>query len=150
MSRFRTFRRWSHAERGVACTALAMLPLAALGLRWLGLRRTQALLVRPPRGRGGDAPGDLAQAQALARIVAAAARHGPYRARCLATALTLRSILRRRGIESSLRFGVRRGPRGIEAHAWVEHCGVALADPTHLQAFSAFAPLDEADHVPAP
>jgi hypothetical protein len=149
MSAFRRFCQWSPAERSVACTALAMLPLVALGLRWLGLRRTQALLVGLPRGPGNGSD-VLARAQALAPIVAAAARHGPYRASCLPTALTLWWILRRRGIESSLRFGVRRGPAGIEAHAWVEHCGVALAHPRQVQPFSAFDPLHEANSAPAP
>ena len=149
MSRLRTLILWRQAERQVACTALAMLPLAALGVRWLGLRRTQALLAGPSRPRSDGADG-LARAQAFARIVTAAARHGPYRARCLPIALTLQSILRRHGIESALRFGVRRGPRGIEAHAWVEHSGVALASPAEVEAFSPFEAVDAPDRAPAP
>jgi hypothetical protein len=148
MSGFRRFFDMSPAEQGAACAALVMLPLAALGLRWLGLRRTQVLLAGSPSRR--DASDHLERAQALARIVAAVARRGPYRAGCLPTALTLRWMLQRRGVESSLRLGVRRGAAGIEAHAWVEHRGVVLANPGHVHAFRAFDRANEANRAPAP
>jgi hypothetical protein len=49
-------------------------------------------------------------------------------------------LLRRRGIASALRIGVRKGQTGsLEAHAWIECCGQVLNDRTDVhERFAAF------------
>lgn len=49
----------------------------------------------------------------------------PFDSRCLIRSLVLTRILARRGLSSSVVFAARSKPR-FEAHAWVEHAGVAL------------------------
>jgi hypothetical protein len=49
----------------------------------------------------------------------------PFDSRCLIRSLVLVRILARRRIASSLVLGVSTTP-AFEAHAWVEHAGVAL------------------------
>jgi Transglutaminase-like superfamily len=118
-----------------------MLPLTALGLRMAGLRRVQEALARLAARSGRDWAGGNASmhAKEVARLVSAAARHGPYRAKCLPTALTLQMILRRHGIPADLRLGVRKAAGRIEAHAWVEHQGVPLMDSSDVhERYSAF------------
>lgn len=129
-SRLAQFRRLTRSERTILFGALAILPLAAVGLRLAGLRRMQTVLARClPRPKGCRAEADLtAQAKQVARMVSVAARHGLYRASCLPTALALQSMLRRRGIEVDLRLGVRKADGRIEAHAWLEHQGAPLID----------------------
>jgi hypothetical protein len=78
----------------------------------------------------------------VARLVAAAARHGPYRATCLPTAVVLQSILKRHGMAATLRLGVRRRAGALEAHAWVEHGNNPLIESGISDGFSPFAPLD--------
>ena len=117
--------------------AVLLLPIAALGVKLAGLRRMQAVLARardsvsPPR----------AHPATVARMVSIAQRHGPYRARCLAAALTLQAILRRSGLDAQLRLGVRKRDGRLEAHAWIEHEGVALMEAhdvrQHFDAFDA-------------
>lgn len=123
-SRLRQIQRLSAAERRVLAQAVVLLPVAALGVKLAGLRRMQAWLALPRRG-GTSRP---LQAAMVARMVSIAQRHGPYRARCLATAVTLQSLLGRIGIATELRLGVRKCPGGLEAHAWIEHDGVALME----------------------
>jgi hypothetical protein len=124
-------------ERRVLGEALVLLPAACAGLKLAGLRRTRALLAR--LAREGRTRGPL-DAQAIARLVAIAARHGPIRARCLSASLTLESLLRRYGLEGELRLGVRRHEGRFEAHAWIEHRGVALTGASGAAAgFAAFA-----------
>jgi hypothetical protein len=130
----------SRSEWLVLLEALVVLPALAVLLRLAGLRRTQALLLRvapvagpgPGSGPAGaddrDPPGVRARARRVARMVRAAAAHGPYRANCLKQSLTLWWLLRRRGIASDLRIGVQKSTSGLEAHAWVEHSGVVLND----------------------
>lgn len=112
------------AERRVLAEALLLLGLAAASLKVLGLRRTRAILARWIPG----GPASSLDAVSVARLVKAAARHGPVRAKCLSAAVTLESLLRRHGMEGELRLGVRRHRGRLEAHAWVEHRAVALME----------------------
>ena len=135
------FRRLSRADRALVLRALAILPATALGLRLIGLKRVQAALgLLSPARPAIDASDAAAIARRVARWVAAAARQGPYRAKCLPTALALQSMLRRHGIEADLRLGVRRWSGRLEAHAWVEHRGEPLIDAADVaERFPAFA-----------
>jgi hypothetical protein len=53
---------------------------------------------------------------------------------CLRRSLALQWLLRRRGIDTELRFGVRRvaGDPGLEAHAWLERHGHPVSEPEAL------------------
>ncbi len=60
---------------------------------------------------------------------------------CLVRSQALRELLATDGLDrAAVRIGVRRGPRGFEAHAWVELDGTPIAEPVSLQ--GAFASFD--------
>ena len=132
MDNWRKFRRLAAGERGLLLRALLLLPLTALALRLLGLRRWQSAVARllapglASRERWPEAA--LERARLTARMVQAAERHGLGRPNCLAESLVLWWLLRRQGIASELRIGVRKQGNLLEAHAWVEHRGVVLND----------------------
>src|SRR5205807_5278478 len=111
--------------------SLALLPLTDLAVSLVGLRRWQSALTRlapmGPRPKG-DAASQISEGRAIARLVDAAARHGPYRATCLPRALVLWWLLRRRGIMSDLRIGVHKEAGQLTAHAWIELAGAPLND----------------------
>lgn len=65
----------------------------------------------------------------LGGIIQRVLRFGPWRARCLWTALVLFRLLRRQGDESQLVIGLPREPRDKDAHAWVEMAGVDVGPP---------------------
>jgi hypothetical protein len=137
------FQRLSWRERWLLIQALLLLPITALALRWLGLRRWQSVLARiRPLKRipaGGEMGVLVEQAHATTRMVKAAARHGFYRASCLQQSLALWWLLRRQGIASDLRIGVRKEASQFEAHAWVELWGLVLNESGHVrQRFSPF------------
>lgn len=123
-ARLAAFLALDGAQRRLLILALVLLPLYALALRWLGLRRVQTSFPQWPRAIDGAPP----CAAEIARLVSAAARHGPYRATCLATSLMLQRLLRSYGIESELRLGVRKVGDELEAHAWLEQDGAVLFD----------------------
>jgi hypothetical protein len=146
MGKWRKFQRLTWLERGVFFQALFLLPIAALALRLMGLRRTQAVLMRLTRTSKllveSEESTRHQQTLAIARMVRAAASHGPYRANCLKQSLVLWWLLRLRGIGSELRVGVRRMSSGIEAHAWVV-CGNRLLNERE-DVYTEFAPFDRA------
>lgn len=80
----------------------------------------------------------VARARSIALAVERAAENGLYRATCLRRATAIQRLLTREGIFGShLRLGVRNGPRGFEAHAWVELGEVLLGDlPQHVSRFT--------------
>lgn len=125
-------RGLSWSERIVLGQSLMLLPLTALALRCLGFKRWQATtakLVGLKRARPVWTEAiRVRHARVLARMVAVAANHGVYRASCLEQSLTLWWLLRRRGIDSQIRIGVRKEADRLEAHAWVEFAGVVLND----------------------
>lgn len=124
-SRLGQLRRLSRAERRVLAQALVLLPLACVGLKMAGLKRTQSFL----SSRAGRGPSALPiDPRVVARMVSIAQRHGPCRVRCLAAAVTLQSILHRAGIDAELRLGVRKHHGRLEAHAWIEHEGTPLME----------------------
>jgi Transglutaminase-like superfamily len=119
------FRQLSWLERRLFIQALLLLPLGALALRLVSFKRLQSHLTRlAPVKKFSE---EMTQSARVTNVlVRAAARHGVYRATCLPQSLTLWWLLRRRGIESDLRFGARKEAGKMEAHAWVELRGIPL------------------------
>lgn len=158
-------RALSWPEQRLLLTAMLLLPLFWLGLRVLGLQRFQATLDRispklviaseerqsssqtepmanglPPPEAPPNSPLSLAQMTHLGALVNLAARHAPGPATCLTRSLLLRWLLRRRGIESDLRIGVKLDQGRLDAHAWVEVVGVPINDSQDVgQRFAAFS-----------
>ena len=138
MRRWHKLRHLSWSERWLLIQALWLLPLTALAVRLLGLRRWHtalASLVPADKSQAKTCTDSslLPQAKGTARLVWAAARHGFYRANCLQQSLTLWWLLRRQGIVSDLRIGVRKGVTKLEAHAWVELAGIVLTERNDSQ-----------------
>ncbi|HSL81210.1 MAG TPA: lasso peptide biosynthesis B2 protein, partial [Thermoanaerobaculia bacterium] len=84
------------------------------------------------------------EAERIAWLVAAAARHHLYPVKCLTRSLVLWRLLALRGLPGELRIGVRPGGGDLRAHAWVELRGRVLAEPEGVD--ERFAPLA----LPAP
>jgi hypothetical protein len=135
--------RLSSAEHWLLVQALFLLPLTALALWVVGFRHWQALLTRLAPLRCTSPSKDVAalirEGRSMARLVDAAARHGPYPATCLPRSLTLWWLLRRRGIDSYLCIGVRKEAGRLQAHAWVELGNLVLNDDSDVRnRFAAF------------
>lgn len=128
MSKLAKFLGLTWPERRYFLFALVLLPMTALSLRFFGLRRTQAGLAEADCRCATPDDTALPRARQTARMVAAASRHGPYRATCLPMSLVLMRLLHRQGIDADLRLGVSKAAPGIEAHAWVEHRGLPLIE----------------------
>jgi hypothetical protein len=123
--------RLSWAERGWLMQAWLMLHGVALALRLASFQRLYTVLERWSSGVGralDDEERILARAQTTVLLVQGAAAWSLFRPTCLHRSLTLWWCLRRQGIASELRIGVRKEQGRFEAHAWVEREGVALND----------------------
>lgn len=141
----RTWSQFTGVEKRLLFRALALLPLVAISLTVLGLRRTQSWLARGPAPLSPPAIEALRdEVMRAARMVQVARRYHSLWANCLAHAVTLWALLRRQGIDSDLRIGVRNDHQRrqrFEAHAWLEWKGEVLTDTEDVrQRYHAFKP----------
>ena len=86
----------------------------------------------------------ILRAMKLSAIVEAAARRRLGNATCLRRSLVLWYLLRKEGIESELRFGVRKVSDEIIGHAWVEIDGSVINDDVRY--IKQFTPMDVESH----
>ena len=114
------------ADRRTFLAAMALLPLFWIGLRVVGLQRLQSRLQRTPLRHPAILTAD--DLPRLGKLVNSAAHHALGPANCLTRSLYLWWLLRRRGIDSPLRIGVRLAEGTFDAHAWVEHDGIPIND----------------------
>ena len=125
---------WPH--RGRLMLLMLGLPVVAAALRLFGYVKTRRWLERCSRTDlpRMPTPGEFSAAMDLAQLAAIAGRHGPIRATCLRQSLLVYWLLRRRGLMPELKIGVRKQELVVDAHAWVELAGQALAPAaiTHL------------------
>ena len=105
-------RRFSLARLALHAEALGSILLASLAIRLLPFPRVAALGSRPAAGRG-DA--DVAM---LRGPVRGWARRVPWRAKCFESGVALRMMLARRGVGSTLHYGIAR-EEGLKAHVWL-------------------------------
>lgn len=145
MIQWRKFRALSGRKQRFLLAAFMLQPLLTLALRIWGFRPVYAFLHRtspspqPPMPSYPSIGPTITELRGLARLVNIAATHGPIRAACLVRSLALWWLLRRRGIGSELRIGVRKNGGEFAAHAWVEYAGTVINDsPESIQRFAAF------------
>ncbi|HEV2674715.1 MAG TPA: lasso peptide biosynthesis B2 protein [Aliidongia sp.] len=97
------------------CLAAARLGTLVLPFRWVA-----AFSATPTRRAPLPPEQRVAPIRRIAGVVTVAARHTFFRAACLQQALAVQYMLRRRGVETVLNFGVSHDVGGaLAAHAWV-------------------------------
>ena len=134
-------RSLARADWPVFFAAWVLLPLTELGFRAAGLARTRRVLswFVPARRALRDRAEHEEHIRRVARAVSLASRHVLPEPGCVPDSLVLSALLRRRGVATEVRIGVRRHRETLHAHAWVEHGGQPIGR-TGLQAahYSAF------------
>ena len=144
MPRRRAWPELSVLQWRIVAETLVMLPLTAAALRIIGLRTLQALLgsSSPPRATVTESV--RKEARSIAHLIRRVARRFPLRASCLQQSLVLCWQLRRRGIPSVVKIGVRKEVDALQAHAWVTCGDVVLADLSDVgQRFTPFSHLHQ-------
>lgn len=110
--------RRSWRQRLVLMDALASLAIASIVIKLLPFGRAVRWGAYPI-----NAPHDGDQTKLIGELrsgVEAAARRVPWRTVCFQQGVALQSMLRRRGIDARLHYGVRYEPsKKLEGHVWV-------------------------------
>lgn len=131
--KFQTVSQLDSEARSLLVQALVLLPLVSISLDFWGTKATQRTLERlsplPDDPSGSDSPKDDRNPfiEKAVRMVLMASRYTRPWATCLRKSLVLWFFLRRQGIDTQVRIGVRNAGE-FQAHAWVEYQGKVLGD----------------------
>ena len=119
--------RLSVGDLGVICEALTVLAAVSLLTRVTPFRTYVELgSIRLPHKQSPEAA-------RIAKIVDIVADRVPFRAVCLQRGLALQWMLRRRGVDALLHYGIKIGLNDLEAHVWVSVSGtVVIGAPQHV------------------
>ena len=126
-SRLRCTSRNLWRNRSLVVEAAKALTLASIAIRLLPFRKVMdaagAENPRAPR-HAGDASAEISRVR---WAIDACARRLPWRIVCFQKGLALHKLLQRRGISTTLHYGVAQdSERGLTAHVWVTHRGEAI------------------------
>lgn len=136
-------KRWgqlSGAQKLLLTEALVALALARAAMILLPFRRISAWLGTP----GAQSPTTVtaeewSKAKAVGWAVENVGRRVPWDGRCLAQALAATWMLRRRGLEGTVSFGVSEGESAeFDAHAWLRIGPNIVTGGSGHQRFKAF------------
>jgi len=142
MGRWGKFRALSSRDRLNLVLFSLLLPLMDVGLRVLGYRRLRAFLAARPRNLpkyAGSEIDAVKTSKHVSYLVTVASRYGLYHATCLRRSLLIWWWLRRMGIQTELRIGVKRQDGQLYAHAWIRLGNEIISDNVEVERnFSAF------------
>jgi hypothetical protein len=117
------------ADRRALIRAFVSLTMIELELRTRGLRWILARVQAETRSTRRMLPAEeLHHARRYAHWIDVAARHHAFRPTCLRCSLVLHQWLRREGIPSELRIGLRKIEGDVAGHAWVVLHGEIVND----------------------
>ena len=132
-------------ERNLFLKTYVLLTFVRLGLVWRSFNRLRSLLERisSPHPAAVATIDPLSQRQLVARIqwaINACCKFMPGSVKCLARALTMKTLLDQYGCHSKLMIGVDKNSLDqLEAHAWIEYEGHVVMG--QLNDLSRFKPL---------
>ena len=114
----------------IARMAMALVPFRSIAA-WLGTAGAQSAATATFD--------ELQTAEEIGWAVGVLGRRVPWDGRCLAQALAATGMLRRRGLEGTVTFGVREGASaGFDAHAWLRMGSRVVTGGAGYQQFRAF------------
>ena len=97
-------------------------------------------------GRDGESPDAPVPATVnrVSRAIESVSGHAPWRCKCLEQALAAKTMLRWRGISSTLYVAVARDA-GLEAHAWVRSGNVCVTGHAAFERYTIVARFADGD-----
>jgi hypothetical protein len=114
--------------------------VASLAIRALPFRKVVGSAVRAIRPEELSPASKKVAVERAAWAVEACARLLPWRIVCFQKGLAVHWILQRRGLQTTLHYGVAQDPeRGLAAHVWVTHSGEAIIGGEEAQNFTCLA-----------
>lgn len=133
LKNFRQFRSMPKADRKLFMRIAFVVPLVEISLKLVGFNQIVNFLHRFSNFNG-TVQNQSNEVKRYKRLLFLFYAKFPFAGKCLARSIALWFLLKRKGIETDLRFGMKKENGKLLAHAWVEYKGKPLTlDPeVHL------------------
>ena len=121
MRRLGRFLRLSSSDRRLFVEAAIWLGVARLALLMVPFRWITPFLGRHMAESPQTTESEHKEiVERISRVVQTASRHMPWECKCLTQAIACKSMLKRRGLRTTLYLGVAKGSEeNLKAHAWL-------------------------------
>jgi len=127
LGRIKLFFRLPPPGRRIFLKMCLLIPLIETGVRIAGFKRT-ARTLKYLAGKPAAEPSGVRKIIDLHEYyLRLYARQFPFFGKCLARSLTLWYLLRKTGITTDLRFGMKKENDKLLAHAWLEYDNLPIA-----------------------
>jgi hypothetical protein len=138
MSRLTTVFRLSLADKCLLLETLAFLALARMAVLYLPFRWVAAVLGKPEaQTPEHDDLANLRGIRRIASMVRRTSRNVPWTSKCLDQAIAAKILLRRRGIATTVYFGVKNDESGeLDAHAWLRSGTCYVTGGAHRERYT--------------
>lgn len=139
------WRRLTWQRRLLLGETIAALASASVAIRLVPFRRLMASL---KEGEATSPP--EASADDIARVkwaVEACARRLPWRIVCFQKGLALHRLLGRRGVPTTLHYGVASDSETLKAHVWVSYRGQAIIGGEEAAGYVCLATFPRTTHL---
>lgn len=129
------FWRLPARQRVLLIQAAANLALVSIGLAFLPFKR--AIRLGATRSRSGP----VCEPEDVIWAVEAIAKRVPWRTVCIHKSITAQRMLRRRGLDAMLHYGIGHGDErdGLAAHVWVSLNDIPLIGGNEARSFAPVA-----------
>lgn len=136
----RTLWRLAPADRVAVTEALVTLAIASASIRLLPFRSVVRVLASSRPRRASTNAFDERETRRVRWAIEAWSRRVPWRTVCFQKGLAMHMMLQRRGIASTLHYGVRTDQeKGLAAHVWVTENGQAVIGGEEAAGFTCLA-----------
>ncbi|MEZ5428366.1 MAG: lasso peptide biosynthesis B2 protein [Pyrinomonadaceae bacterium] len=126
VSKIKTFWNLPLSHKWIFIQIATLVPLVQLGIKTVKFKRTFRILQFFQKRRPANPANRLKTVRRYQNYLNLFHKQFPFLGKCLAGSLALWFLLRRKGIETELRFGVKKEDEKLLAHSWIEYRGKLL------------------------
>lgn len=136
----RTYLSLPLSHKWIFAKISILVPVVEVGLRLFGFKKTFWMISRLIRKSNSPAENPQLLINRHFNYLLLFTKHFPNFGNCLARSLTLWLLLKNSGIDTDLRFGMKKKNELLLAHAWLEYEGTPLAGEEELDEKYSFFP----------
>lgn len=132
ISKIKTFFGLPGSHKWLFVKIALLVPLVELGIKTVKFKRTVKVLNFFINKTPKTPENQLRTVRRHANYLYLYQKQFPFLGKCLARSLSLWFLLSRKGIETNLRFGMKKEDEKLLAHSWLEYKGEAIIKESEI------------------